>query len=117
MSDIKVISKLGGTLEDTELIDGTILDQKAVKSASGPLRVQNAKIALIQFCISPPKTDIENNIIVSDYAHMDRILKEERNYILQIIKKIKASGANVVLIQKSILRDATTDLSLHYLVI
>jgi T-complex protein 1 subunit delta len=47
---------------------------------------------------------------------MDRILKEERNYILQMVKKIRASGANVLLIQKSILRDATTDLSLHYLV-
>lgn len=45
-----------------------------------------------------------------------RILKEERNYILQMIKKIRASGANVLLIQKSILRDAVTDLSLHYLV-
>ncbi len=44
------------------------------------------------------------------------MLKEERNYILQMIKKIRASGANVVLIQKSILRDAVTDLSLHYLV-
>lgn len=47
---------------------------------------------------------------------MDRVLKEERNYILQLVKKIKASGCNVLLIQKSILRDATTDLSLHYLV-
>ena len=47
---------------------------------------------------------------------MDRILKEERNYILQMVKKIRASGANVLLIQKSILRDAVTDLSLHYLV-
>ncbi len=43
-------------------------------------------------------------------------LQEERNYILQMVKKIPASGANVLLIQKSILRDAVTDLSLHYLV-
>ena len=48
-------------------------------------------------------------------AQMDRILKEERNYILQMVKKIRGSGANVLLVQKSILRDATTDLSLHYL--
>lgn len=45
-----------------------------------------------------------------------RVLREERNYILQMVKKIKAAGVNVLLIQKSILRDATTDLSLHYLV-
>lgn len=47
---------------------------------------------------------------------MDRVYKEERNYILSMVKKIKATGCNVLLIQKSILRDAVTDLSLHYLV-
>jgi len=71
---------------------------------------------LIQFCISPPKSDLENNVIVSDYTQMDRVYKEERNYILNIVKKIKASGCNVLLIQKSILRDAVTELALHYLV-
>ncbi|KAJ6672655.1 CHAPERONIN [Salix viminalis] len=70
---------------------------------------------LTAMAISPPKTDIEQSIVVSDYAQMDRILKEERNYILGMIKKIKATGCNVLLIQKSILRDAVTDLSLHYL--
>lgn len=115
LTNIKMVSKLGGMLEDTELIEGMLFDQKSAKAASGPTRVSNAKIALIQFCISPPKTDLENNIIVSDYQQMDRILKEERNYILQMVKKIKAAGVNVLLIQKSILRDAVTDLSLHYL--
>ena len=113
---MKVVTKLGGMLEDAELVDGMLFDQKSAKGASGPTRVTNAKIALIQFCISPPKTDLENNVIVSDYQQMDRILKEERNYILQIVKKIRAAGVNVLLIQKSILRDAVTDLSLHYLV-
>ena len=46
---------------------------------------------------------------------MDRILREEKKYIASICKKIRACGANVLLIQKSILRDAVTDLSLHYL--
>lgn len=50
-----------------------------------------------------------------DYTAMDRILREEKKYIAGICKKIRACGANVLLIQKSILRDAVTDLSLHYL--
>ncbi|KAL4440992.1 hypothetical protein ABPG77_010423 [Micractinium sp. CCAP 211/92] len=115
LKDVKVVSKPGATIDDSEMIDGLVLDLKAAKAAAGPTRMENAKIALIQFQVSPPKTDIENNVIVSDYAQMDRILKEERNYILQMVKKIRASGANVLLIQKSILRDAVTDLSLHYL--
>jgi T-complex protein 1 subunit delta len=46
---------------------------------------------------------------------MDRILKEERKYIADLIRKVVKSGANVLLVQKSILRDATNDLSLHFL--
>lgn len=116
LRDIKVVSKLGGTIDDSEMIDGMVFDHKAAKSAGGPTKIENAKIGLIQFQVSPPKTDLENNVIISDYAQMDRILKEERNYILQMIKKIRATGCNVLLIQKSILRDAVTELSLHYLV-
>ncbi|PWA34269.1 hypothetical protein CTI12_AA620730 [Artemisia annua] len=95
LRDVKIVKKLGGTVDDTELVKGLVFDKK--------------------FQISPPKTDIEQSIVVSDYTQMDRILKEERNYILSMIKKIKSTGCNVLLIQKSILRDAVTDLSLHYL--
>lgn len=52
--------------------------------------------------------------ILSPPTHV-RVYKEERNYILSLVKRIKASGCNVLLVQKSILRDATTDLALHYL--
>ena len=115
LRDIKILRKSGGTIDDTEMVPGLILDSKSSKAAGGPTRVENAKIVLIQFCISPPKTDMENSVVVSDYQQMDRILKEERNYIIGLIKEIKNSGCNVLLIQKSILRDAVTDLSLHYL--
>ena len=54
-------------------------------------------------------------MIVSDYSQMDRILREEKQYILEICKKIKKAGCNVLLIQKSILRDAVNDLALHFL--
>jgi len=115
LRDIRIVKKLGGTVDDTELVRGLIFDKKASHAAGGPTRMENAKIAVIQFQISPPKTDIEQSVIVSDYAQMDRILREERNYILGMVKKIRAAGCNVLLIQKSILRDAVTDLSLHYL--
>jgi T-complex protein 1 subunit delta len=58
---------------------------------------------------------MENQIVVNDYRQMDKILKEERQYLLNLCKKVKKSGCNVLLIQKSILRDAVNDLSLHFL--
>lgn len=114
LNNIKIIKKLGGTVEDTELIEGLIFTQKSC-NVNGPRRVEKAKIGLIQFCISPPKTDMDHNVIVSDYAAMDRVLKEERAYILNIVKQIKKAGCNVLLVQKSILRDAISDLAIHFL--
>jgi len=58
---------------------------------------------------------MDNQIVVNDYRQMDKILKEERQYLLTLCKKIKKTGCNVLLIQKSILRDAVNELSLHFL--
>lgn len=115
LADVKIVKQVGGTMDDTELVRGLVLEHGAKRSAGGPSKVENAKIALIQFCLSAPKTDMENNVVVSDYTAMDRILREERKYILEMCKKVKKSGCNVLLIQKSILRDAYNDLSLHFL--
>ena len=58
---------------------------------------------------------MDNSVIVEDYQQIDRILKEEKSYILKLLKPIIKSKCNVLLIQKSILRDAVNELSLHYL--
>eukprot|EP00455_Lapot_gusevi_P002658 TRINITY_DN1108_c0_g1_i2.p1 TRINITY_DN1108_c0_g1~~TRINITY_DN1108_c0_g1_i2.p1 ORF type:complete len:542 (+),score=212.51 TRINITY_DN1108_c0_g1_i2:61-1686(+) len=115
LHDVRVVKKLGGTVEDITLVDGLVFNQRASSSAGGPTRMENAKIGLIQFCLSAPKTDMENNVVISNYQQMDRILKEERKYILNMVKQISKTGCNVLLIQKSILRDAVNDLSLHFL--
>lgn len=115
LNDIKVVPKLGGTVDDTELVQGLVFPQKASHAAGGPTRVSGANIALIQFQLSAPKSDMESSVIVSDYQQMDRILKEEKKYILKMIKQISKTNCNVLLIQKSILRDAVNDISLHFL--
>ncbi len=134
LRDIRIVKKVGGTIEDTELVEGVALNQIVISSAGGPRRMEKAKIGLIQFQLSSPKPDVgrnlppftgphltlkipqmDNQIVVNDYRQMDKILKEERQYLLNLCKRIKKTGCNVLLIQKSILRDAVTDLSLHFL--
>ena len=116
LRNILVSKKLGSTVDDSEIIEGLVFpDNRPSHSAGGPTTIKNAKIGILQFCLSAPKTDMDNNIIVSDYAAMDRVLKEERRYILGLVKKIASTGCNVVMIQKSVLRDAVNDLSLHFL--
>ncbi|OCL11602.1 T-complex protein 1 subunit delta [Glonium stellatum] len=115
LKNIRILKKPGGTIEDSEMVDGLVLNQQVVKSGGGPTRIEKAKIGLIQFQLSPPKPDMENQIVVNDYRQMDKILKEERTYLLNMVKKIKKAKCNVLFIQKSILRDAVNDLSLHFL--
>jgi len=115
LKNIRILKKVGGTIDDSEMIDGLVLQQQVLKSGGGPARMEKARIGLIQFQLSPPKPDMENQIVVNDYRQMDKILKEERTYLLNMVKKIKKAKCNVLFIQKSILRDAVNDLSLHFL--
>jgi T-complex protein 1 subunit delta len=115
LNNIRVVKSLGGTVDDTELVDGLVFTQGVAHGAGGPTFIQNARVGLIQYCLSAPKTNMENSVIVEDYQQIDRIIKDERNYILKLLKPIIKSKCNVLLIQKSILRDAVNDLSLHYL--
>ena len=58
LRDIRIVKKVGGTIDDTELIDGLALNQTVVNSAGGPNRIEKAKIGLIQFQLSSPKPDV-----------------------------------------------------------
>lgn len=58
LKNIRIIKKVGGTIEDSEMVDGLVLNQPVVKSGGGPARMEKARIGLIQFQLSPPKPDV-----------------------------------------------------------
>jgi len=58
LNDIRIVKKVGGTIDDTELVEGLVLNQSVIKNAGGPTRMEKAKIGLIQFQLSPPKPDV-----------------------------------------------------------
>jgi T-complex protein 1 subunit delta len=63
---IKIIQKLGETVEESELIDGALIEQKSM-GHGGPSRIEKAKVGLIQFQISPPKTNVSfSSFLISD---------------------------------------------------
>ena len=72
LDDIRIVKSIGGTIDETAMVDGLVLRNKLRMKGIDIPRVQNAKVCLIQFCVSPPKTDMDNNIVVSDYKAMDR---------------------------------------------
>ncbi|OHT06452.1 T-complex protein 1 subunit delta [Tritrichomonas foetus] len=115
LSDIRIVQKVGGVIEDSELVDGIVFEHRLLRSAKSSRLINDAKIAMIQFQLSPPKTDMDSQVILTDYDQMDRVQREQRKYILQIVQAIIKTGCNVVLLQKSVLRDAISDLALTFL--
>jgi len=115
LRDIKVVQRVGGVIDDSELVDGIVFPHRIQRSGNEPRLIKDAKIALLQFQLSPPKTDMESQVILNDYAQMDRVQREQRKYILNIVNAISKTGANVILLQKSVLRDAICDTALHFL--
>ena len=63
LDDVKIVTRVGGTMDDTEMIDGLCFGKGFARSG-GIQRVDAPKIGLIQFCLSAPKTDMENSVVV-----------------------------------------------------
>jgi thermosome len=109
LSDIKVEKRQGGSIKDSTLVDGIILDKERVH-AGMPRSISNAKIALINSAIEVKKTEVDAKIQITDPSMLASFLEEEENYIKGLVSKIQTSGANVVICQKGI-----DDLAQHYM--
>ncbi|KAF9762220.1 T-complex protein 1 subunit delta [Nosema granulosis] len=107
--DIRIVKKVGGIVDDISVHRGLLFDSD-IKTER-----RMVKVAAIQFCISAPKTNMDSKILVDKPELMEKVILDERKYILEICKKIKQTGCQLLLIQKSILRDSLSDLGRHFL--
>ena len=108
LDDIKVEKKQGGSIRDSTLVDGIILDKERVHSGM-PRSVADAKIALINSAIEVKKTEVDAKIQITDPSMLAQFLDEEENYLRSLVEKIQSAGANVVICQKGI-----DELAQHY---
>ncbi len=109
MDDIQLVKKHGGSIEDTRLIQGIIVDKERVHPGM-PTFVNNAKIALLNFAMEIKKPEFDTSIRIEDPQAIGKFKKQEEGILKGMVDKIKASGANVVLTQKGI-----DDLAMHFL--
>ena len=109
LDNIKVEKKAGGSMQETSLIKGIVLDKEVVHGGM-PKRIEKAKIALINSPLEIEKTEMSAEIRISDPQQMQMFLEEENNMLKAMVEKVKSSGANVLLCQKGI-----DDLAQHYL--
>ena len=109
IDDIKVEKKAGGSIKDSEIISGIVLDKEIVHGGM-PKKIGEAKIALINTALEISKTETDAKINISNPQQMKSFLDEENRMLKNMVDKVIASGANVVLCQKGI-----DDMAQHYL--
>ena len=99
LDDIKIQKRQGGSIKDSTLIDGIILDKERVHSGM-PRTVGDAKITLINSAIEVKKTEVDAKIQITDPSMLSQFLEEEEQYLKSIVDKIQAVGSNVLICQK-----------------
>ena len=109
IDDVKVEKKAGGSLRDTKLIKGIVLDKEVVHGGM-PKRIEKAKIALVNSALEIEKTEFDAKINISSPDQMKMFLEEENKMLKNMVDKIISSGANVAICQKGI-----DDVAQHYL--
>ena len=109
LDNLKVEKKAGGSIDDTSLVNGIVLDKEIVHSGM-PTKVEEAKIALVNTALEVEKTEMSAEIRISDPTQMQQFLEEENKMLKSMVDKIHNIGANVLICQKGI-----DDISQHYL--
>ena len=109
IDNIKVEKKMGGSLHDTRLVEGIVID-KEIAHAGMPKKIQGAKIVLLNSALEIEKTKSDSKLNISSPDQMQNYLNEEERILKSMVDRISASGANVVLCQKGI-----DDIVQHYL--
>jgi thermosome len=109
IEDVKVEKRPGGSIRDSEIIDGVIIDKERVHPAM-PERVENAKILLLSVPIELKKTETKAEIKITTPDQMQLFLDQEEAMLREIVDKVINTGANVVFCQKGI-----DDLAQYYM--
>jgi len=101
VDDVKVEKKAGESIRETKLIQGIVLD-KDVAHSGMPKRVEKAKIALLDCPLEIEKTEFDAKINIDSPEQMEGFLKQEEGMLREMVDKIVAAGANVVLCEKGL---------------
>ena len=109
LENIKVEKKPGGSIEDTQIVKGIVLDKEIVHSGM-PTRIEKANIALINSALEIEKTEMSAEIRITDPTQMQMFLEEENRMLKTMVDKLHDVGANVLVCQKGI-----DDIAQHYL--
>ncbi|KAI5165684.1 T-complex protein 1 subunit delta [Nematocida sp. AWRm78] len=105
--------KIRGNMEDTEMVAGIVLSAPLKKRTKFVPR--KMKVAIFQCTIGQSKPSIDAKITINNYESMEQVIREEKEHVLFLCKQIKESGIDLIILQKSIIRESLSELGLHFL--
>ncbi len=109
MDRVNVEKKVGESTQDSEIIEGVVIDKEIVHQ-NMPRKIVNAKVALLSCAIESKDTEIKTEVQITSSAQFQLFMDHEKQRTKEAADKVIASGATVVFCQKGI-----DDLAQHYL--
>ncbi|MBQ7621616.1 MAG: thermosome subunit, partial [Candidatus Methanomethylophilaceae archaeon] len=91
--NIRLQKKVGGTIADTEIVQGIVVDKEMVHSRM-PQKVDKAKIALFSCALEVKKTEFDASIQITDPTMMSSFLSEEENSMKAIVEVAKTQESD-----------------------
>jgi thermosome len=109
IDNVKLEKRQGGGIEDTELIQGIVIDKEVVHPTM-PKRVKDAKIAVLKAALEVKETETDAEIRITDPEMLQKFIEQEERMLKDMVDTLVNAGANVVFCQKGI-----DDLAQYYL--
>ena len=107
--EIRVVKKVGESLDDVQYLNSVLIP------AAEAVPAGEYRALLIQFCLSTPKTNMDSKVVIDDPELIDKFVREEKEYVIRLVQRIKDQGASLLLIQKSLLRESCSELAAYFL--
>ncbi|SFS11305.1 thermosome subunit [Halomicrobium zhouii] len=107
--NIQVETVVGGSTDESELVEGVIIDKERVHD-NMPYAVEDADVALLDTAIEVPETELDTEVNVTDPDQLQQFLDQEEAQLKEMVENLTEAGADVVIAQKGI-----DDMAQHYL--
>lgn len=95
---IRMEGKPGGSLEDTELVNGIVID-KDISHPQMAKTIKDAKMCILTCPFEPPKPKTKHKLDISSKEAYEKLYQQEQDYFKEMVKQVKDSGANLVICQ------------------
>ncbi len=107
--NIKVEKVVGGSIENSELVEGVIVDKERV-SENMPYFVEDANVAIVDGALEVKETEIDAEVSVTDPDQLQQFLEQEEAQLKEMVDTLVEVGADAVFVDKGI-----DDMAQHYL--